>query len=82
MRNNFFNLFDSIMEVMRLAVSVIISLAVMGFLWGIVKILFNPENQVAKKEGREYMFYGVLTLFVMTSVWALVGLIRNTFIGI
>lgn len=78
----FFTLFDKIIEIMGAAVTLVISLAVMGFMWGIVKILFNPENEIAKKEGRSFMLYGVFTLFVMTSVWGLVRIVRTTFIGL
>ena len=82
MKKTFFTLFDKIIEIMGLAVTVVISLAVVGFMWGIVKILFNPENEIAKKEGRSFMLYGVFTLFVMTSVWGLVRIVRTTFIGL
>ena len=82
MKKTFFTLFDKIIEIMGLAVTVVISLAVVGFMWGIVKILFNPENEIAKKEGSSFMLYGVFTLFVMTSVWGLVRIVRTTFIGL
>ncbi len=82
MKRTFFTLFEKIIELMNTAVVVVISLALVGFLWGIVKILFNPENEIVKKEGRNFMVYGIFILFVMTSVWAIVKVIRKTFIGI
>ena len=78
MRNTFFSLFENLIGLMNLTISVIISLAVLGFMWGVVKILFNPTNEIAKKEGRSFMLYGVLTLFVMTSVWGLVNILNGT----
>jgi hypothetical protein len=56
-----------------------IGLAVFGFFWGIVKILFNRENAIAKAEGRNYMLYGIILLFVMSSVWSLVYFLKNSF---
>lgn len=78
MKETFFTFFESILDIMDYAVMLCISLALMGFLWGIVRILFNADNEVVKKEGRSYMLYGVIVLFVMTSLWGLVGLLEGT----
>jgi hypothetical protein len=79
MKSTFFSLFEKTLDLINMTMYVIIALAVFGFMWGIVKILFNSDNEVAKKEGRAFMLYGVVTLFVMTSVWGLVYLLRQTF---
>lgn len=78
MKNTFFTLFESILKVLNSATTVIISLALVLFMWGIIRILFNSSNEIAKKEGRSYMMYGVLTLFVMTSLWGLVNILNGT----
>lgn len=77
---NFFTLFDSLFELIDQAIAVVIGFAVVGFLWGIVKLLFAGDNQIAKKEAKSFMLYGVLTLFVMTSVWGLVRFLSDTII--
>jgi hypothetical protein len=79
MKSTFFSLFEKTLSLINMTMYVIIALAVMGFMWGIVKTLFNSDNEIAKKEGRAFMLYGVITLFVMTSVWGLVYLLRQTF---
>lgn len=76
--NNFFKLYESVIGIINQAFVVIITLAVLGFTWGIVKILFNPDNENIKKEGKSYMLYGVIILFVMTSVWGLVNILSAT----
>ncbi|MEN9921258.1 MAG: hypothetical protein RLZZ517_236 [Candidatus Parcubacteria bacterium] len=78
MKATFFSLFNKAIGVVNSAIMVIIGLALVGFFWGIVKLLFSRDNEVAKKEGREFMMYGVLTLFVMTSFWGLVNLLNGT----
>lgn len=78
MRNNFLTLFDSTLGLINSIIYTIIGVAVFGFMWGIVKILFNSENEVAKKEGRSFMLYGILTLFIMTSMWGLVNILNGT----
>lgn len=80
MKNTFLTLFDGTIEIINSIIYIIISLAVVGFMWGIVKILFNSDNEIAKKEGRSFMMYGILTLFVMTSMWGLVNILNGTII--
>ena len=75
--NSFFQLYEQIIGIINTATVVLISLAVLGFMWGIVRILFNPGNENIKKEGKAYMLYGIITLFVMTSVWGLVNLLSS-----
>lgn len=78
MKNNFFSLFKYTIDLINSTISVVIALAVLGFMWGVVKILFNPENEIVKKEGRSFMLYGIFTLFVMTSVWGLVNILSQS----
>lgn len=58
-------------------IPVLISLGVLAFMWGIVMYLFGKN----KDEGRMFMVWGVIALFVMTSVWGLVGILRGTLFG-
>lgn len=81
MKKTFFSLFDKVVDLINIAVYVILGLAVLGFIWGLVKLIFNSNNEVAKKEGRDFMLYGILTLFVMTSFWGLVNIIQGVYIG-
>jgi len=78
MKKDFFSLFDSAIDLINDTIYIIVALALVGFMWGIVKILFNSDNEIVKKEGRNFMMYGVLTLFVMTSVWGLVNYLNGT----
>lgn len=77
MRKTFFSLSEKLFDLINMTISIIIALAVIGFMWGIVKILFSSDSQVAKKEGRSYMLYGIFTLFVMTGIWGLVNLLSG-----
>jgi hypothetical protein len=80
MKQTFETLFLKLLGFMHALTAIVIGLAVVGFMWGIVKVLFSSENQVAKTEGRAYMMYGIITLFVMTCVWGLVGLLSQTIV--
>lgn len=51
---------------------VAVSLALLTFFWGLIKYLWNLDNQEARKEGKSLMTYGILALFVMVSIWGIV----------
>lgn len=80
MKLTFFTLFAKLLQYINTAITIVVSLAVVGFLYGVVKILFSSDNQVAKKEGRDFMMYGVFILFVMTSMWGFVNLLSGAIV--
>ncbi len=63
----------------KLVVPLLFSLAVVGFIWGIITYYLNPTNEEKRKNGKTFMLWGVIALFVMISMWGLVGVLSNTF---
>jgi hypothetical protein len=59
------------------AVPVLIALGLLGFIWGLVTFIFSSGNEDAKEEGKRKMIWGIITLFVIVSVWGLVGLLNQ-----
>ncbi|MEK7662373.1 MAG: pilin [Patescibacteria group bacterium] len=60
-------------------IRLLVALAVVFFLWGAAKFLRNAEDPGKREEGRMFMLYGVIALFVIVAVWGLVGILANTF---
>lgn len=73
----FEGLLYKIHKLISLTIPVLIALGVLGFMWGIVLYLFGKN----KDEGKTFMLWGIIALFVMTSVWGLVGILRGTLFG-
>lgn len=65
---------------MNAVVPLLMSLAVTAFIYGIIQFFLNPENEEKRKAGKSYMIWGLITLFVMVSIWGLVGILSSTFI--
>ena len=64
-------------------IPLLIALAVVYFLYGAGKFIRNAEDTGKREEGRQFMLYGVIALFVIVSFWGIVTLLANTFgIGI
>ncbi len=58
-------------------IKLMIALAIVFFLWGVFK--FIKEDGDKKEEGRNFMFWGIVGIFVMISVWGLVNILVYTF---
>jgi hypothetical protein len=76
--DNIFSLYRTVMSLINQAIYLIIGLAVLGFLWGIVKLILNLSNAQAKQEAKTYMLYGIITIFIMTSAWGIVNILTVT----
>jgi len=69
------NFLDSIGRLVNSALPVVVGLALLGFFWGLVKFIFNSDDEEKRKEGSKIMMWGLGALFVMVAVWGLVGFI-------
>lgn len=55
-----------------------ITLAIVVFFWGLIKYLLG-DGQEGKSEGLKIMLMGVVTIFVMVSIWGIIRLLQSTF---
>lgn len=73
-----------IVNLIRTAALVILLLdvmAIMVFVWGIVKFIFAAGNPEALKKARGILWWGVIALFVLASVTGIV-LVLQTYFGV
>lgn len=66
-----------IKNIIATLIPIAFSLAVLLFFWGVAKFIFASGN--GKDEGKKIMVWGVVAIFVMSSVWGIVALISVTF---
>lgn len=71
--------FTSLKSVMTAAVVFLISLAVVWFIWNVVRYAM-AEDEGGKEKAKSQMIWGIIAIAVIVSIWGLVGLLR-TFIG-
>ncbi|MBI2482418.1 MAG: hypothetical protein HYV76_02580 [Candidatus Vogelbacteria bacterium] len=60
-------------------IGLIIGLALIYFIWGLANLIRNTGDEKAREEAKQMMIWGVIALFVMVSVWGLVGILTQTF---
>lgn len=61
-------------KIVNAIIPIVISLAVIYFIWGVVQYVTAGDEE-KRKTGRDHMIYGVIGLFVIVSIWGLVGLL-------
>lgn len=67
-------------SIMNQLVYVIVGAALVAFLFGILKLsFFDGQKPEAREQARKFMFWGIVSLFVMVSVWGLVKLLQVSF---
>jgi len=73
-------LFGIISGALAAIVPILMTLALVYFIWGLIKYVMAAGKGDAEesKHGKAIMIWGVVALFVMASVWGLVGILQNT----
>ncbi len=82
--SNNFNTVVDIIEYAKCIISgalipLLFAVAIGVFIWGVIQYLKNTTDPKKREEGRNFMIYGIVSLFVMISIWGLVGFLVNTF---
>lgn len=63
----------------NLLVPTIFGLTILVFLFGVYKFIASADSEDERENGKKFMFYGVIGIFVMLSVWGFVQILTNTF---
>jgi hypothetical protein len=74
--NDFFQFIGSVLNAI---LPLLIALAVIYFIWGVLKYLRAGDNPEMRQESRGFILNGVIAIFVMVSVWGLVNILVGTF---
>ncbi len=77
----FISLFDILIWVKCIITAAIIptmfTLAFLFFLWGILKFMMAADIK-GRDEGKKFISWGIVGLFVMISVWGIIKIVSNT----
>lgn len=59
-------------------VPILVTLALVVFFWGLVRYLWDSKGDVGYLEkNKKLMMWGLITLFVMVSVWGIIQLMQT-----
>jgi len=74
--NGLINLFK---DLLRNVGGLVVGLAFVAFFWGLAKFIMNADDETARSEGKQFMIWGIIALFVIISIMAILGVLNNTF---
>ena len=75
---NVSDLFRLFRRTLNSLVPVLIGVAIVAFLFGMIRYIKSADNEKTREEGRQYMLYSIIALFVMVSLWGLVAVLTRT----
>lgn len=68
------NLIGAVARLVGALVPILITLALVAFFWGLIQYLVKGGDKKSVGNGKRLMIWGLITLFVMVSVWGIVRL--------
>lgn len=69
---------SSILKIVNILVAIVFVLALVVFAWGVVKYITSANNPEREKEARQFLWWGVVGLFVIIAIFGLVQFIGKT----
>ncbi|MFZ2049005.1 MAG: hypothetical protein WAV25_01785 [Minisyncoccia bacterium] len=60
-------------------VVMVVGVALFAFFWGLTKTIFGAGDVEKQAAGRNIMKYGILALFIMVSIWSIIGFLQQGF---
>jgi len=66
-------------EIMNALVPLLFGIALLIFLWGVIKYISQGGDPKARAEGRNFIIFGIIGFAIMMTVWGLALLVKNTF---
>jgi ABC-type nickel/cobalt efflux system permease component RcnA len=77
---DFKGLVQIIVDLIKSLIPLIVALTLLVFMWGIFQLV-RSNSEDSRKEAIAVITYGIISLFVMVSVWGLVSILTSTFFG-
>ena len=71
-------LIDKIAGWIDVLTPIVVALALLYFFYGLAIYILKAGDEEKRKEAKGIMIYGIIALFVMVSVWGLVGILVSS----
>jgi hypothetical protein len=71
------SLIGAIAKIVGAIVPILVTLALVVFFWGLVRYLWGAGGKAGVAKGKSLMLWGLVTLFVMVSVWGIIDLMQS-----
>ncbi len=79
--NNLADLICMFTDLINPLIGLLTGVAVLLFIWGIVKYILYASDEKKKLSAKDTMVYGIIALFVLFSFWGIVQFLKNSIFG-
>lgn len=59
-------------------IPVVAGIAIVVFFWGLVRYIYSAGDERVHANGKELITWGLLALFVLFSIWGILGLLQRS----
>ena len=73
-----FSIMGVVSNVLNILIPILITAALVYFIWGVISYVIAKDAD-DKEKARSVVTRGILGLFIVVSVWGLIGIIQSTF---
>ncbi len=70
-----------LVSLINLTLRLLLGIAILVFIWGMIRFIAKADDAEARKQGKQYMVWGLVALVVMTSLIGIIQLVANLFLG-
>jgi UDP-N-acetylmuramyl pentapeptide phosphotransferase/UDP-N-acetylglucosamine-1-phosphate transferase len=71
------DIFTYAKSILNTVLPIIIALAVVYFVWGMFQVI-TASDEEKKDKAKSTVIYGIISIFVMVSIWGLVNILSGT----
>ena len=75
----FGTIINQITSLLNRVIPILFLIATIVFFWGIILYITSGGDEEKRTEGRQYIIYGLIGLFVMIAVWGIVNVLIGFF---
>ncbi len=75
--SNFRGVIYYILDAILVLIPIMFALAFIVFFWGLSKFILHSDNAADIKKGKNYMFWGIIALFVLLSFRAIISFVSS-----
>lgn len=75
--SNFKTVVLEIVDIINITVPILVATSFVVFFWGLSKFILHSDSKPDIEKGKNYMFWGVIALFVLASFRAIISLIST-----
>lgn len=73
-----FSILVTLSFIVAAVIPFIMALTMLAIIWGVFRYIASGDEEEKRAEGKKFVIYGIVGLFIMVSIWGLVNLLKGT----